>query len=97
MDNTSVHKKDDLVGICEEAKQTILFNAPYTPDLNPIEMFFDEWKNRVRKDYQRLPPLDEFLDELKEHLMAIKDTTIRTLFNHVINVIFQKILEKKDL
>lgn len=97
MDNASVHKKDDLVRICEEAKQTILFNAPYTPELNPIEMFFDEWKNRVRKDFQRLPPLDEFLEELKEQLMAIKDTTIRTLFNHVINVTFQKIMEKKDL
>ena len=69
----------------------------YTPDLNPIAMFFDDWKNRVRKNFQRLPPFDEFLDELKEHLMAIKDTPIRTLFNLVISVTFQKILEKKDL
>ena len=51
----------------------------------------------MKKNFQRLPPLDEFLNELKEQLMAIKDTTIRTLFNHVIIVTFQKIMEKKDL
>ena len=60
-------------------------------------MFFDDWKNRVKKNFQRLPPLDEFLNELKEQLMAIKDTTIRTLFNHVIIVTFQNIMEKQDL
>ena len=97
MDNASVHNKVDLVRICHEAKKTLLFNAPYTPDLNPIEMFFHDWKNRVRKNFQRLPPLDEFLDELKEQHLTIKNIAICTPLSHVINITFQKILEKKDL
>ena len=38
MDNASVHNRDDLKYLCDEANQIILFNTPYTPDLNPIEM-----------------------------------------------------------
>ena len=38
MNNASVHNRDDLKYLCHEANQIILFNMPYTPDLNPIEM-----------------------------------------------------------
>ena len=38
MDNASVHNRDDLKYLCHETNQIILFNAPNTPDLNPIEM-----------------------------------------------------------
>ena len=38
MNNASVHNRDDLKYLCHEADQIILFNAPNTPDLNPIEM-----------------------------------------------------------
>ena len=38
MNNTSVHNRDDLKYLCHEPNQIILFNAPYTPDFNPIEM-----------------------------------------------------------
>ena len=49
MDNASVHNRDDLKYLCDETNQIILFNVPYTPDLNPIEMFFAEWKKKVFK------------------------------------------------
>ena len=44
MDNALVHKRDDFKYLCHETNQIILFIVPYTPDLNPIEMFFAEWK-----------------------------------------------------
>ena len=39
MDNASVHNRDDLKYLCHETNQIILFNVPYTPDLNPIHMY----------------------------------------------------------
>ena len=50
MDNASVHKKEDLVGICSDAKQTLLFNAPYIAELNSIETFYSESKNKIRRE-----------------------------------------------
>ena len=39
MDNAWVHNRDDLKYLCHETNHILLFNAPYTPDLNPIEMY----------------------------------------------------------
>ena len=38
LDNAWVQNRDDLKYLCHETNQIILFNAPNTPDLNPIEM-----------------------------------------------------------
>ena len=40
IDNAWVHNRDDLKYLCHETNQIILFNAPNTPDFNPIEMYF---------------------------------------------------------
>lgn len=48
MDNASIHKNLDLR---EEiwTQITIIYNAPYSPQLNPIEECFSLWKHHVRK------------------------------------------------
>ena len=48
MDNASIHKKEDVIAIVRSVKdKEIVFNAPYTPDCNPIEHFFSIWKRKV--------------------------------------------------
>ena len=37
MDNAWVHNRDDLKYLCDETNHILLFNVPYTSDLNPIE------------------------------------------------------------
>lgn len=50
MDNASIHKNFDLRQ--ELATQiTIIYNAPYSPFLNPIEECFSLWKYLVRKSH----------------------------------------------
>ena len=39
MDNAWVNNRDDLKYLCDETNQIILFNAPYTPDLNSIQLY----------------------------------------------------------
>ena len=46
MDNAPIHK-EEIVQIAEENNHTIIFNAPYSPECNPIEMVFGIWKHRV--------------------------------------------------
>lgn len=55
MDIASVHYRDDLKYLCHVANQLILFNGSYTPDLNPIEKYFAEWKKEVFKRVLVLP------------------------------------------
>ena len=48
MDNASVHNRDDLKYLCHETNQIILFNMPYTPDLNPIQMCICRFEESVQ-------------------------------------------------
>ena len=48
MDNASIHKTKDFMKKLAKY-QNILYNSPYTPQLNPIEFAFSKIKNKVRK------------------------------------------------
>ena len=97
MDNASVHNRDDLKYLCHEANQIILFNAPYTPDLNPIEMFFAEWKKKVFKRAPVLPSQEVFISILKDTYLDIDESIIRSLFIHVQTKTFPQVMKKEDM
>ena len=65
MDIASVHYRDDLKYLCHVANQLILFNGSYTPDLNPIEKYFAEWK-KVFKRALAFPSQEVFISILQE-------------------------------
>ena len=46
MDNAPIHK-EEVVRLAQDHHHEIMFNAPYSPECNPIEMVFGFWKNRV--------------------------------------------------
>lgn len=49
MDNLSVHKSKRVEQLIEEAGAQLLFLAPYSPDMNPIEEAFSKVKSVLRK------------------------------------------------
>lgn len=97
MDNCAIHKKEVLQQLCNEAKQVILFNAPYSQELNPIEYFFSIWKYKISKDMRHFPGIDKFLDYLKSSVLSIEAPIIRTLFRHVEEDVFPRVIHKKDM
>lgn len=48
MDNASIHRKQKLREIAERFNVTILFQPPYSPDLNKIEQFWAWLKKMLR-------------------------------------------------
>ncbi len=50
MDNASIHRSERIEQMCAEAGVRLLFLAPYSPDMNPIEEFFAELKTFMRKE-----------------------------------------------
>lgn len=48
MDNATIHKSSIVYKTAREMKTTILFNAQYSPWLNPIEQLFNKLKRQLR-------------------------------------------------
>jgi len=53
MDNLPVHKVAGVVEAIEAVKAKVIFLPPYSPDINPIEMFFSKMKSHLRKAAER--------------------------------------------
>jgi transposase len=49
LDNVSFHRSKTVLKAIENKGLTPLFTAPYSPDYNPIEMYFGWLKNRMRR------------------------------------------------
>jgi transposase len=49
LDNASFHKDEELYDIIEERGCKLIYLPPYSPDLNPIEKFWANFKRNLRK------------------------------------------------
>ena len=49
LDNASFHKSPKLIEIAEQFDVQILYLPPYSPDLNPIEKLWANFKKLLRK------------------------------------------------
>ena len=48
MDNASFHRTERIEQMCADAGVKLVYLAPYSPDLNPIEEFFAELKKLIK-------------------------------------------------
>ena len=49
MDNAAFHKSELTKNLIEQAKCELVFLPAYSPDLNPIEKFWANLKNKIKK------------------------------------------------
>lgn len=63
MDNASFHKSKISVEIIQKARCEVLFLPPYSPDLNPIEKFWANFKRNVREVLNLFSSLAEAIDQ----------------------------------
>lgn len=53
LDNASIHKGGKIESIVKKAGCPLLYLPPYSPDFNPIEMFWAWLKKRLRREGPR--------------------------------------------
>jgi transposase len=53
MDNVAFHKTKGIKDAIETVGATLEYLPPYSPDLNPIELFFSKFKNVLRSEEPR--------------------------------------------
>lgn len=79
-DNLSAHKSRKVQQMIEGKGCTLLFLPTYSPDLNPIEMLWSQFKSHLRKEAART---QEKLDELIwPSLCQATPSHIRNWFRH---------------
>lgn len=62
MDNASFHKSQDSQRLIEEAGCKVLFLPPDSPDLNPIEIFWANFKKMIQNNLEKFKILAEVID-----------------------------------
>lgn len=62
MDNATFHKSKESLNLIEKAGCKVLFLPPYSPDLNPIEIFWANFKKVVRTHLETLKTLAQAID-----------------------------------
>jgi len=62
MDNATFHKSQESLNLIEMAGCKVLFLPPYSPDLNPIEIFWANFKKMVRTNLETLKTLADAID-----------------------------------
>ena len=93
MDNASIHKNDvdELAGanVCK-----VLYNAPSSPECNPIEMVFGIWKTYVGK----LNNVDirDMLQNIARCFEEITPTTVRSCVQHFLGTVTTRVMNRED-
>lgn len=62
MDNATFHKSQASQELMKKSGYQILFLPPYSPDLNPIEKFWANFKKKVRSNLEKIQSLAEAID-----------------------------------
>ena len=94
MDNATIHRRE-IVELAESNGCKVLFNAPYSPECNPIELVFGIWKTRVGK----LTNVDiaDLLVNIARCFETISATEIRECINHFLYDVTVKVMNREDL
>ncbi|KAH7819129.1 putative DDE superfamily endonuclease [Monocercomonoides exilis] len=96
MDNASIHhvNTDEII---LQSGHKVLFNAAYSPDLNPIENIFGIWKAKVEENSLKWEDESHFISTMLQTFQKISAREVRKTIMHVENDVWPLVLEKKDL
>ena len=94
MDNASVHRHE-IIELAEANGCKVLFNAPYSPECNPIEMVFGIWKTHVGKLTN--VNVADLLENIAGCFERISPTEIRKCINHFLGTVSNRVLNGEDI
>jgi len=77
MDNASTHMSERMKELIESTGAYLLYSAPYSPDLSPIEYLFNIYKSNLRRFSKDYSSDDWYYLHLKAILSVTKDIAIK--------------------
>lgn len=98
LDNAPIHKKKDLKQLVYSVKdKAIVFNAPYSPECNPIEKFFANWKRKVENRCDKIPTQKELVRIIEETFLTFSPDNCSDLINDMKREVWPKVVNMDDL
>ena len=97
MDNAPVHNKLQVEEVCKNSNQTVIFNAPHSPELNPIENFFGLWKKAVMAKYTSMHSKEDIYRCLQESINEIDEQKCCSIILNVANNVTEQAIEHQDM
>ena len=80
MDNASIHASDRIRDLIEEAGAKLVFTAPYSPELNPIEFMFGEYKKSLKRLSNQ--PGYDWMAVHQQSLWAVPPDMAKSFYRH---------------
>ena len=98
MDNARIHKKSELRAIVENTGHKIIFGAPYSPEMNPIEMVFSNWKEKVDTAIRNTTPSTTEIERvIQETWDSLEIQTFTNCVAHVYEEVYPKVVNMEDI
>ena len=82
LDNAPQHQDPRTVALIEAAGAIVIFTAPYSPDLNPIEFAFHQYKASLRRQGRHFDPR-EFGKYHAKALMSVTESNMIAYYNKI--------------
>jgi transposase len=79
-DNLASHKVEGVKEAVEARGAQIRYLPPYSPDLNPIEMFFSILKTNLRRCAPRT--CSSIIEAIKDSILTVSSSVCQRLFRH---------------
>lgn len=95
MDNAKIH--EHAIEKFKNSRHKIIFNAPYSPELNPIENIFGTWKDKIIKEIVRFNSEAELLELIEKTFQKIDPAKVRSTLETTRWIIFPKAYKLDDL
>lgn len=77
LDNATIHHSDEIVELIESTGAVVLYLSPYSPDLNPIEYMFGQYKQSLKRQHDT-----HWWHAHITSLNAVKPVHARNYFRH---------------
>lgn len=79
MDNATIHKTKIFTEYCKEANVNVLYNIPYNPESNPIEMIFCPIKKFIKSNNTK--SITAINDSIDDYIKNISKDSLKKMFN----------------
>jgi transposase len=77
LDNASIHHDDEVVQLIESVGARVLFTAPYSPELNPIEYMSRKYKAMLKRFH-----CDHWFNAHMKALMSVTPADAKSWYQH---------------
>ena len=95
VDNCRIH--NHMTDIVEGSRHCVVFNAAYSPELNPIENVFGIWKRYAERDVRVWTNLQDLLDKIAAAFMRIETNFVTAAMERCRNDVWLKVSRMEDL